>query len=280
MKNPVVPLVTLTKNAEAVPQHNFSDHDIRQSLTKILASKSFRNARRMGDFLSYVTSALISQNSMIKEYHIALDVFRKKDSFDPRSNAIVRVEAVRLRSKLQEYYENEGKYDLLIIDLPKGSYLPHVRDSRAAAKATKSSNDKLMSIAVLPFLSLSGDSQTATLADTITEDLIDTLAGLDWVYVIPRTSVFRFKHQRADVQSIARRLRATILLEGSVRRTGSTLCIKTRLINAVVLSNRQLGTYNAELHNKNYIVNGFYQKIVNALKVEILGQSLSQNTGT
>jgi len=277
MKTPLVSLVTQNTTSEALAPHDFSDYDIRQSLAKILASKNFRNAKRLGDFLSYIISALISQHSLIKEYHLALDVFGKKDTFDPRIDAIVRVEATRLRSKLKEYYENEGKYDPLIIELPKGSYLPHVKASRPA---TESSNDRLISIAVLPFLNLCGDSQTATLADTITEDLIDTLAGRDWVYAIPRTSVFRFKHQCADVQSIARRLGATILLEGSVRRAGSMLCIKTSLINAVALSNRQLGTYNMRLQKKSHIVNDFYMKIVNALEAEIFGQSLTQSTGT
>jgi TolB-like protein len=176
------------------------------------------------------------------------------------------VEASRLRSKLKEYYENEGKDDDLIIELPKGSYLAKIQPSQASLGLSSGlSRNKLMAVAVLPFLSLSKDSRTAMCAD----------AGLDWVYVVPRTSVFRFKHQCADVQAIAKQLGVTVLLEGSVRRTGTAVCIKIRLINILAISNRQLGTYNAQLDDK-YSTTKLCARVVSALELETLSLSTAQ----
>ena len=53
-----------------------------------------------------------------------MEVFDRPSSFDPRTDTIVRVEARRLRSKLKEYYETHGQHDAVLIEFPKGSYVP------------------------------------------------------------------------------------------------------------------------------------------------------------
>ncbi|HMV51034.1 MAG TPA: hypothetical protein PLD20_08135 [Blastocatellia bacterium] len=64
------------------------------------------------------------QESQLKEYVIATEVFGRNDDFDPRIDSTVRVQASRLRTKLAEYYSTEGKTDRVLIDLPKGQYAP------------------------------------------------------------------------------------------------------------------------------------------------------------
>ncbi len=64
-----------------------------------------------------------AQNS-IKESVVALEVFDRKGDFDPRIDAIVRVEATKLRTRLNEYYSGEGASAPVIIEIPKGSYVP------------------------------------------------------------------------------------------------------------------------------------------------------------
>lgn len=59
----------------------------------------------------------------MKEYVVGCEVFSRKQSFDPRMDPIVRVEAGRLRLRIREYYETEGQRDEVVIELPKGSYL-------------------------------------------------------------------------------------------------------------------------------------------------------------
>jgi eukaryotic-like serine/threonine-protein kinase len=96
---------------------------IRKELETVRASRFFRNADRMSRFLSYVVDlTLEGKSDELKEYSIAIAVFDRESSFDPRIDPIVRVEARRLRKKLDEYYEQEGTQDPVRIRLPKGSY--------------------------------------------------------------------------------------------------------------------------------------------------------------
>ena len=60
----------------------------------------------------------------MKETVLGMEVFDRPSSFDPRTDTIVRVEARRLRSKLKEYYETQGQHDAVLIEFPKGSYVP------------------------------------------------------------------------------------------------------------------------------------------------------------
>ncbi|HST23762.1 MAG TPA: hypothetical protein VLR90_21820 [Blastocatellia bacterium] len=71
-----------------------------------------------------VTKAVDNQDASLKEYTIATEVFGRSNNYDSRSDSVVRVQAGRLRSKLQEYYATEGKHDKILIDLPKGHYSP------------------------------------------------------------------------------------------------------------------------------------------------------------
>ena len=96
---------------------------IRKELKKIQASRFFRNADRMSRFLGHVVElTLEGKGDELKEYSIAIVVFDREPSFDPRLDPIVRVEARRLRKKLDEYYALEGAQDPVRIRLPKGSY--------------------------------------------------------------------------------------------------------------------------------------------------------------
>jgi tetratricopeptide (TPR) repeat protein len=95
---------------------------------RIAASPSFRKADQCVRLLRYLTSsALEGRGSELKEYTLGVAVFGRPDSFDPHTDAVVRLEARRLRLKLAEYYQQEGLDDPVIIDLPKGAYVPRFR---------------------------------------------------------------------------------------------------------------------------------------------------------
>ena len=111
-----------------------SPANIRKQLERILASKGFVRSERMKRFLRYaVEQQLAGDTPGVKEYSIALVVYDKPESFDPRIDPIVRVEANRLRAKLREYYEDEGKDDPVIISIRKGSYAAVFRKKRKSA---------------------------------------------------------------------------------------------------------------------------------------------------
>jgi hypothetical protein len=94
-------------------------------LEKILHGRSLQGSENLKAFLRFVVDrAIEGQESQLKEYVIATEVFGRGKGFDSRIDSVVRVQAGRLRTKLQEYYATEGKDDEIVIDLPKGQYTP------------------------------------------------------------------------------------------------------------------------------------------------------------
>ena len=76
---------------------------------------------------------------MLKEYVIGTEVLKKPDTYDPRSDSLVRVLASRLRVKLKEYYNDGGSEDPLVIEFPKGKYVPKFqrRDQMSERRGAK-----------------------------------------------------------------------------------------------------------------------------------------------
>src|SRR3984957_8616558 len=87
------------------------------------------------------------------------------------------------------------------------------------------------SIAVLPFVNMSGDASQEYFSDGISEELLDALSRLDQLHVVARTSSFSFKGQAVDTSTIARKFNVGSILEGSVRRAGNTVRITVKLID-------------------------------------------------
>lgn len=99
------------------------DHVLAE-LNRILANERFAKSPSLSRFLKFVVQkSLDNQAHTLKEYSVGIEVFDRGESFDPRIDPIVRVQAGKLRTKLKEYYEGDGALDPLLIDLPKGAYL-------------------------------------------------------------------------------------------------------------------------------------------------------------
>jgi serine/threonine-protein kinase len=106
---------------------------IRAHLAKILASGGFAKADRLCRFLRFTVEAkLTGEEGQIKEYVLGREVFDRNGNYDPRVDPIVRVEARRLRTKLEEYYSAAGRADALRIEFPKGSYVPVIHPADGA----------------------------------------------------------------------------------------------------------------------------------------------------
>ena len=98
---------------------------VREQLVKILASKHFARTTRLRRLLRFIVEqTLAGRTSELKEYSIAIAVFDKSDTFDPRLDAIVRVQAREMRSRLDAYYRDEGSRDEVIIRCSVGTYVP------------------------------------------------------------------------------------------------------------------------------------------------------------
>jgi TolB-like protein len=98
---------------------------VREQLDRILSSDVFATAGRHSRLLRYlVERTLAGEGGQLKEYVLGTEVFDRADTYDPRIDSIVRVEVRRLRSRLEEYYREQGADDPLVIVIPRGNYVP------------------------------------------------------------------------------------------------------------------------------------------------------------
>ena len=107
------------------PQDKLEAAEVREALARVLNHSQFVAAPRLSSFLKFIVETTLEGNArLIKAYTIATTALERPESFDPAADAIVRVEANRLRNALARYYAFEGAEDALIIELPRGSYVP------------------------------------------------------------------------------------------------------------------------------------------------------------
>ncbi len=126
------------------PLDSLQSERIRGELRHILASQLFSRTDRPGRFLTFlVEHALNGEGDKVNEYLLAVEVFSRKPDFDPSSDPIVRVEASRLRRKLLEYYETEGRHSPIVIELPQRTYTPVFHD-RPGSVARRISDNVLI----------------------------------------------------------------------------------------------------------------------------------------
>lgn len=95
----------------------------RAQIERLLLSKTFETSEAHRRLLAYLAEKSLSgEADRLKEYAVGIDAFGKPASYDPQEDSIVRTHAGRLRFKLREYYEMEGKDDPISVDLPKGGF--------------------------------------------------------------------------------------------------------------------------------------------------------------
>lgn len=104
---------------------NDAPSSVRSQLERVLASKGFGRSEALSRFLHFVVEeTLAGRAGLIKEYVVGLEVFGRGDAFDPKIDPIVRVQARKLRARLEEYYRTDGHGDPVRIELPRGGYVP------------------------------------------------------------------------------------------------------------------------------------------------------------
>src|ERR1035438_7325679 len=164
---------TIIEDQPATTLNGIAASDVRAELDQILCSRVFIQSHRIRRFLQFIVEeSLLGQPHRLKEYPIGLEVFDRREAFDPRVDSIVRVEARRLRNKLEEYYRTEGRDDHVRILLRKGSYMPvfeHRNSTGGCSPATRRS----VEIAPLSFITRAPNA--GQLADEIQRRLAHVL---------------------------------------------------------------------------------------------------------
>ena len=128
------------------------------------------------------------------------------------------------------------------------------------------------SIAVLPFLNMSGDPEQEYFSDGITEDIITDLSKVSGLFVVARNTVFTYKGKTAEVQAVAKHLGVNFILEGSVRKAGSRVRVTGQLINGKDGGHVWADRYDRDLTDIFAIQDEITHAIVEQLKVKLLPQ--------
>ena len=276
----------------------------RRQLERVLASAGFSRNDRLARFLRFVVELhLEGKDGQIKESVIAVEVFGRNGDYDSKQSSIVRTEAARLRARLNEYYIGEGRNDALIIELPKGRYVPMVRPQAVepaiaapgSARAPVRLGTRLWSwvalsgvamavgaaawwslqprkptpIAVLPLTNLSLDSADEYFADGLTDEIIRNLSIIDGLAVRSQTSSFAFKGKPRNIHEAGKQLEADYILEGSVLRAGQHLRINAQLIRVRDDFPLWSGRYDRELADVVQVQDEISRGIVNSLRLKL-----------
>ena len=246
---------------------------VRAQLAHILASDLFAGSARLSRLLRYVVErTLDGRGDEIKEYVLGTEVFDRGADYDPRLDSIVRVEARRLRGKLDEYYARPEARRDVVIRLHRGSYVPTFevpapesaslspvapgrlpwRSRRGAVlvaaalslavitllalqlvrSAAPLQAGALPRIAVLPFASYPADADTAALAARVTDGLTAELVRAGGLEVVSRTSASQFGSLPRAARDAGAALNAAWLVEATLHREVDGIRLDIRVVDA------------------------------------------------
>jgi TolB-like protein len=281
--------------------------DIRAELDRILASKSFSSAGRMSKLLRFVVDkTLAGETDQLKEYSVGIEVFERDHSYDPRLDSIVRVEAGRLRNRLDEYYNGEGAASALRVSLPKGGYSAQFNRPQAPQPAVTSTAvvagaqpvrrsatvplaavllvaiaamvfwlgsrdrtpaaDLRPTAAVLPFEANMIGGDNSNYSALITEAVTSELARLGTISVTSYTSAMQFEGQRRPMHEIAAALRSAYVVEASVDDEASEILVVARIVDTETDRKIWVSDYRGQRDD----VRGIAQRIAFDVSAELL----------
>jgi len=218
------------------PTHHFSDREIFAQVERLEASQSFAGSERLLQFMRFIVAETLKGNaSTLKEAVIGNVIYRRDPPYDPRIDSTVRVEARRLRRKLEDYYLSEGRGDPIRILLPTGSYVPDFEAHASAGNepspmpAPTFEPGRGAMLAIMPFRALSHEPADEIFADGLTDDVIYMLGQAEGLRVTSRSVVFQFKKKDYSIPAIAQEFAADALLQGTVRHDANRFLITMEL---------------------------------------------------
>src|SRR2546423_455470 len=172
--------------------------------------------------------------------------------------------------RLDLAFEDMGERRLKNIEAPIRVYSISV--DRPSSDGVASAEKERPSIAVLPFVSMSGDPEQEYFSDGITEDVITDLSKVSGLFVVARNTAFTYKGKHVDVQEVANHLGVNFILEGSVRKAGARVRVTGQLINGKDAGHLWADRYDRDLTDIFAIQDEITHAIVEQLKVKLLPQ--------
>ena len=178
----------------------------------------------------------------------------------------------QVKKKLNFRYEYIGEHAVKNIDEPvrvyKVSMAPEAKETIAAEKPSVPLQDK-PSIAVLPFVNMSGDPEQEYFSDGVTEDIITALSKIRWFLVTARNSTFSYKGKSPDIRQVASDLGVRYVLEGSVRKAGNRVRISAQLIEGFTGNHVWAENYDRELVDIFEVQDEITRTVIGAIEPEL-----------
>lgn len=234
---------------------------VKQQLQHLLDQEAFKRSPVLTRFLEFIVLTKLSgREEEIKEYTIGIKALGRPVDFNPQLDSIVRIHASRLRNVLSSYYHNAGQDSEIIIDVPKGTYVPvfekngehstksngngHTQNGKANGSYSLTNgsnghdilrlNQKIISpkpvLAVLPFHDLSAEQCPSNFLVTLGEELCTELAKFDNVsvisYYVTRELDAALNHLK-DLKNVG----IDYVITGSKRLMGDSIKFNVQLIN-------------------------------------------------
>src|SRR5262245_30373226 len=153
--------------------------------------------------------------------------------------------------------------------------LPSAANS-AASPSAATFNPPAHSIAVLPFVNMSGDKEQEYFSEGLTEELLNSLSRINELQVAARTSSFSFQGEHPDIATVAHKLNVGAVLEGSVRRAANTVRITAQLVNGITGFHLWSQVYDRDLGDVLKLQTEIATAVASALKVTLLGNEATK----
>jgi len=283
-------------NPSAAPAYGWLGTALRFAGREEEAVSTYEKAMRLDPFPSAVLlTGLGNAYHMVGRYEEALTAFKRARSRDP-DNMFVHLGLARTYSALNQEKEAQvAAAEVMRID-PKFSlhrfaktlpYKNQVDKDRIISDLRKAGlpehpplplPDK-PSIAVLPFVNMSGDPDQEYFSDGITEEIITALSKIPKLFVIARNSTFTYKGKPVKVQQVGRELGVKYVLEGSVRKAEDQVRITAQLVDATTGHHLWAERYDRELQDIFAIQDEITLEIIKAMQVELTMGETARVTG-
>ena len=187
----------------------------------------------------------------------------------PGGVALSRNVREQVAGKIRVEFDDLGEHSVKNIERPV-----HVFALRGAAATSPSAAPTTRNpgpyICVLPFANMSGDPEQEYFSDGITEDIITDLSKVSALSVVSRNTAFTFKSKHMDIAQVARQLKVSHVVEGSVRKSGNRVRITAQLIEGSSDSHLWAERYDRDLNDIFALQDEISEAIVDALKLKLL----------
>jgi TolB-like protein len=260
----------------------FSVQAVEQELELIFRDPHFTESAILKKFLSFIVQETIhGRSNCLKEYTIAINVLEKPLSFNPQENGIVRIHAGRLRRALNDYYNDMGRNDQIVITIPKGKYVPFFANRANPVDAaiidreyddgfTADEEDNII-LAILPFSCTTKAAPANSFAEGLCLQLNSTLMRLDQISVIAYQAVKNLAQIHPDYRELGTAVGFNYIITGGVQLLKDKMRVNVQMIDCNSYKQTWGQTFERKLTKSNIfdIEDDICQHVVN--HVERLG---------